>query len=103
MLPCKFHGGYHGRCYCFFPGRLPCKFHGGYHEDVLVLFQAGYHGGIIGHNTRKALFVLLILVPGRSQVISLRKSYSNIFTCSCSCSCSCSGKVAGDILKRELY
>jgi hypothetical protein len=49
----------------FVPGRLPCKFHGGYHGDVLVLFWAGYHGGIIGHNTRKVLFLFLFFVPGR--------------------------------------
>jgi hypothetical protein len=59
------------------PGRLPCKFHGGYHGDVLVFFRAGYHGGITGHNTRKVLFMLLILVPSRSQVISLRRSNSD--------------------------
>jgi hypothetical protein len=77
------------------PGKLPCKFHG------------AYHGGIIGHNTRKALSVLLILVlvPRRSQVIALRKSYNDGCACSCSCtscSCSCFGQVTGDSSKREL-
>jgi hypothetical protein len=47
----------------------------------LFLLWAGYHGGIIGHNTRKVLslfFVLvLVLVLGKSQVIALRGSYSN--------------------------
>jgi hypothetical protein len=70
------------------PGRLPCKSHGGYNGDVLVLFRAGYHGGIIGHNTRKVLSFLVILVLGKSRVIAPRKSYSDDCTCSCSCSCS---------------
>jgi hypothetical protein len=49
----------------------------------LSLFQAGYHGEIIGNNTTKVLslfFVLilvLVLVPGRSQMIALRGSYSD--------------------------
>jgi hypothetical protein len=67
------------------PSNLPCKFHGDYHGNVLVLFAAGYYGGIVGHNTRKALFMLLILVPDRSQVIAPRKGYSDGCTCSCSC------------------
>jgi hypothetical protein len=125
----------------FVPGRLPCKFHGdvlvlfqvGYHEGMtgnntgevlflfllLFLFRVGYHGEIIGHNTRKALFLFLnlVLVPGRSQVIALRGSYSDdcsySYFCSCSysliirmlflsaifpCYCSCSGQVTGDSL-----
>jgi hypothetical protein len=65
----------------FVPGRLPCKFHGSYHGDVLVLFQAGYHGGIIGHNTRKVLFLFLVLVF--------------LF-------CSCSRQVTGNSSEREL-
>jgi hypothetical protein len=76
--------------------RLPCKFHG----DVLVLFRAGYHGGIIGHNTRKVLCVLLINVPGRSHVIAPRNSYSDDYTCSCSYSCS--RKLTGYSPGREL-
>jgi hypothetical protein len=82
------------------PGRLPCKFHGGYHGDILFLFWVGYHGGIIGHNTRKLLFVLLtlVLVPGRSHVIASRKRYND----NCTCSCSCSEKVIGDSSKRDL-
>jgi hypothetical protein len=89
-------------------GRLPCKFHGGYNGDVLVFFWEVYHEGITGHNTRKELFmlVILVLVSGRSQVIDPRKIYSNSCTCShsCyfSCSCSCSGKVTGDSHEREL-
>jgi hypothetical protein len=42
------------------PSRLPSKFHGGYHEDVLVLFQIGYHGGMIGNNNGEVLFLFLI-------------------------------------------
>ena len=58
----------------FVLGNLPCKFHGGYYEDVLVLFRADYCGGIIGNNTTKLLFLFIIrvLVLGRSQVIALR-------------------------------
>jgi branched-subunit amino acid ABC-type transport system permease component len=35
---------------------------------VLALVLAGYHGGMIGHNTRKVLFLsfVLVLVMGRS-------------------------------------
>jgi hypothetical protein len=79
----------------FVLGRLPCKFHGGYHGDILVLFRAGYRGGMIGNNTGEVLFLFLLcscsflilfivltLVPGRSQALALRKSYSD--DCSCS-------------------
>jgi hypothetical protein len=72
----------------------------------LFLFRAGYHGGIIGHNTRKVLFLsfVLALVLGRSQVIALRGSYNDDCSCSCPCSCSCycSGQVTGDSSEREL-
>jgi hypothetical protein len=67
---------------------------------VLVLFRAGYHGGMIGNNTGKVLFLfpifyscsyfliirilflsaiffVIALVLGRSQVIALRGSYSD--------------------------
>jgi hypothetical protein len=48
---------------------------------VLVLFRAGYRGGMIGHNTRKVLLLFLFLslffVPSRSQVIALKGSYGD--------------------------
>jgi hypothetical protein len=54
----------------FVPGRLPCKFHGGYHGDVLVLFRAGYHGGMIGNNTREVLFLFLFVVLYHGEIWS---------------------------------
>jgi hypothetical protein len=70
---------------------LSCQFHEGYHGNIVVLvflFRVGYHGGMIGPNTRRLLFpfsysciFILALVPSRSQVIALRRSYCD--NCSC--------------------
>jgi hypothetical protein len=74
----------------FVPGRLPCKFHGSYHGDVLVLFRAGYHEGMIGHNTGEVLFLFLLLFLFRAgyheEIIRRMLFLSAIFPCYCSCS-----------------
>jgi hypothetical protein len=64
----------------------------------MFLFWEGYRGGIIGHKTRKFVFLcfVLALLPRSSQVIALRGRYTD------DCFFYCSRKVIGDISKRKL-